>query len=126
MAESIWRTAGKGAWNSFSAGSMPSGHVHPLAIRAMAEIGHDISACTSKSVELFRGQQFDLVVTVCDNAQEACPFFPGARQQLHWPFDDPATATGSEEERMKVFRRVRDEIAGKINSFLVAEDRSGM
>ena len=118
MAERLWVELGAGQWEAESAGSKPSGYVHPLAIQAMGELGFDISANASKSLEPFQGQPFDLVVTVCDNAQEACPTFPGARQMLHWPFDDPADAVGSEEEQMIVFRRVRDEIQTKIQAYL--------
>ena len=118
MAEAIWEQAGNGQWASESAGSKPSGYVHPLAIRACKEIGFDLSAYESKSLEQFRDQPCDLVVTVCDNAKESCPVFPGAVETLHWPFDDPADATGTEEEQIVVFRRVRDEITAKIKSFL--------
>ncbi len=118
MAEALWRQIAKGTWESFSAGSRPSGYVHPKAIEAMRELGVDISAYRSKSVSEFDGQPFDLVVTVCDNAREACPFFPGAKETLHWPFFDPAEATGSQEEQMAVFRRVRDEISTTISSYL--------
>ena len=118
MAEALWESLGQGDWESDSAGSKPSGYVHPLAIQAMNELGIDISANESKSLEQFRDQMFDLVVTVCDNAKESCPIFTGAKETLHWPFDDPADATGSEEEKMLVFRRVRDEIFRRIESFL--------
>jgi arsenate reductase len=118
MAEALWRQIAKGSWESFSAGSRPSGYVHPKAIEAMRESGVDISTYRSKSVSEFDGQPFDLVVTVCDNAREACPFFPGAKETLHWPFFDPAEATGSQEEQMAVFRRVRDEISATISSYL--------
>ncbi len=120
MAEALWESLGNGEWQSESAGSKPSGYVHPLAIKAMRELDIDISTHTSKSLDQFRDAPFDLVITVCDNAQESCPVFPGAKQTLHWPFDDPANATGSEEEQMVFFRRVRDEIKGKIQSFLNA------
>jgi arsenate reductase len=121
MAESLWQSLGKGEWRADSAGSRPAGYVHPLAIRAMRELGIDISAHSSKSLDQFRDQAFDLVVTVCDNAREACPVFPGAMETLHWPFDDPADATGTEEERLVEFRRVRDEIREKIEDFLNVE-----
>ena len=114
MAEALWESLGQGAWQSESAGSKPSGYVHPLAIRAMQELDIDISANQSKLLDQFRDQEFDLVVTVCDNAKESCPVFPGAKQTLHWPFDDPADATGTEEEQMVFFRRVRDEIKNRI------------
>ena len=120
MAEALWGSLGKGRWQSESAGSKPSGYVHPLAIRAMKELDLDLSVNRSKSLDQFRKGSFDLVVTVCDNAKESCPVFPGAKETLHWPFDDPADATGTEEEKMAVFRRVRDEIKDKIQSFLNA------
>jgi len=103
MAEDLWELLGKGKWESESAGSKPSGYVQPLAIEAMKELGRDLSSHQSKSLEQFQDQQFDLVVTVCDNKKKACPVFPGAKQTLHWPFDDPADATGSDVEKMVVF-----------------------
>ncbi|MGE3315620.1 MAG: arsenate reductase ArsC [Planctomycetaceae bacterium] len=118
MAEALWNDLGNGNWQAESAGSRPSGYVHPLAIKAMEEIGIDISANQSKSLDRFRDQSFDLVVTVCDNAREACPVFPGAARTLHWPFDDPADAVGADDEKMKMFRRVRDEIRGRISAWL--------
>lgn len=120
MAEGFFRDLSQGTWEAHSAGSKPSGYVHPLAVTAMAESEIDISHGTSKSVSEFDGEVFDLVVTVCDHANEACPHFPGAKVRAHWPFDDPADATGSDEEKMEVFRRVRDEIKAKISSFLTA------
>lgn len=118
MAEALWAQLGQGEWESESAGSKPSGYVHPLAIKAMQELGEDLSGNSSKSLDLFKDQNFDLVVTVCDNAKESCPVFPGATEVYHWPFFDPADATGSEEEQLEVFRRVRDEIKEKIMSYL--------
>jgi arsenate reductase (thioredoxin) len=118
MAEALWEQLGNGDWESKSAGSKPSGYVHPLAIRAMQELGIDISENASKSLNQFRDEAFDLVVTVCDNAKESCPVFPGAKETLHWPFDDPADATETDEEKMVVFRRVRDEIGAKIREYL--------
>ena len=118
MAEALWEHLGEGDWQSESAGSKPSGYVHPLAIRAMAELDIDISSNTSKSLDQFKDQPFDLVVTVCDNAKESCPVYSGATQTLHWPFDDPADATGTEDEQMTVFRRVRDEIKSTIQNYL--------
>jgi arsenate reductase len=95
-----------------SAGIRPS-FVHPLAIRAMGEAGVDISSHRSKSVEEMKGLVFDLVVTVCDSAREACPILPGARKTLHQAFEDPALA-GDGEDAMPVFRRVRDEIRARL------------
>ncbi|MCA9247101.1 MAG: arsenate reductase ArsC [Planctomycetales bacterium] len=121
MAEALWQSLGAGNWQADSAGSNPAGYVHPLAIAAMQEIGLDIAANQSKSLDAFRDQTIDLVVTVCDNAREACPVFPGAGESLHWPFDDPAYATGGDEEKMSEFRRVRDEIRAKIAGYLAGE-----
>ncbi|HAW30315.1 MAG TPA: low molecular weight phosphatase family protein [Planctomycetaceae bacterium] len=118
MAEELWENLGAGEWQAESAGSNPSGYVHPLAIEAMKELDIDLSENTSKHLKQFTDQQFDLVVTVCDNAKESCPVFNGATHTLHWPFDDPADATGSDEEKMKIFRRVRDEIKTKIQNYL--------
>jgi len=118
MAETLWESLGNGQWESESAGSKPSGYVHPLAIRAMQELDINISQNTSKSLEQFQDKSFDLVVTVCDNAKESCPVFPGAKETLHWPFDDPADATGTDDEKMVVFRRVRDEIKDTIQTYL--------
>lgn len=120
MAEALWEALGNGEWESESAGSKPSGYVHPLAIRAMKELDIDISANTSKLLDQFQEQSFDLVVTVCDNAKESCPVFSGAKQTFHWPFDDPADATGTDDEKMTMFRRVRDEIKEKIQNYLNA------
>lgn len=120
MAEGLLRARGGGRYVVYSAGTQPRG-VHPLAIAAMREIGIDISEAAghrAKGMGEFAGQSIDLVVTVCDDAAEECPFFPGARRQEHWGFPDPSAATGSEEERLAVFRRVRDAIAERINAFV--------
>ena len=90
----------------------------------MREIGIDISPHRSKSVDEFAGQAFDYVITVCDNANETCPVFPGTARRVHWPFDDPAAAQGSEDERKAVFRRVRDQIRARIAQF-ASRDGSG-
>jgi len=118
MAEGLLRALGGDRFEIFSAGAKPAGYVHPLAIRAMQELNIDISRHTSKSLDVFDGQKFDTLITVCDNAREACPAYAGAAQQLHWSFDDPARAPGTEEEKMRVFRRVRDEIRQRIQLFL--------
>jgi arsenate reductase (thioredoxin) len=96
--------------NVQSAGSHPAGHVHPLAIKVMAEAGIDISAHRSKPLQEFLEQPVATVITVCGNADQACPIFPGQLNRHHWPFFDPAKATGSEEERLQCFRAVRDEM----------------
>jgi arsenate reductase len=93
--------------------------VRPLAIRAMDEIGVDISGQESKTLERYVEDPFDYVITVCDEANEACPFFPGAQNRLHWSFEDPSRADGSEEERLAVFRKVRDQIKSRVEQELV-------
>ncbi len=118
MAEGWLRKLAGADFAVFSAGSKPAGYVHPLAVDAMREVGVDISRQHSKSLEEFVGQPFDYVVTVCDNARDACPSFPGAVHQLHWGFDDPAHAPGTDDEKRRVFRRVRDEIEHRIRLFL--------
>lgn len=110
LAEGILRQALGDQYNVASAGSKPAGYVHPLGIKAMAEIGIDISSHTSKHMDEFLNQNVETVITVCGNADQACPIFPGQLNRHHWGFDDPAHATGTEEEIMNVFRRVRDEI----------------
>ena len=110
LAEGILRRALADGPEVASAGSNPAGYVHPLAIRAMEEIGIDISGHQSKHLDQFLDAGVSTVITVCGNADQACPTFPGQVSRHHFPFDDPAHATGSEEEQMAVFRRVRDEI----------------
>ncbi|MDQ3943398.1 MAG: arsenate reductase ArsC [Actinomycetota bacterium] len=118
MAEGLLRDRAGDRFEVTSAGTEAT-HVRPLAIRAMAEIGIDISGQESKTLERYLGEPFDYVITVCDDANEACPFFPGAKKRLHWSFEDPSQATGSEEQRLAVFRRVRDEIRERIERELV-------
>jgi arsenate reductase len=110
LAEGILRAAAGDLVEVASAGSRPAGYVHPLAIRAMKEIGIDISQHRSKHLSEFLDRPVRTVITVCGNADQACPMFPGQMSRHHWGFDDPAHATGSEEEQLTVFRRVRDEI----------------
>lgn len=110
MAEGILRHAAGGLLEVRSAGSRPAGHVHPMAIKAMAEIGIDIAAHRSKHLDGFLQQEVETVITVCSDADRACPVFPGQVNRHHWGFDDPAHAGGDEEQKMQVFRRVRDEI----------------
>jgi arsenate reductase len=97
--------------------------VRPEAIRAMADLGVDISGQSSNTLERYLGEPFDYVVTVCDDANESCPVFPGAENRLHWSFQDPSRAEGSEEKRLEVFRKVRDEIQARIRKELLAGDR---
>ena len=108
MAEGWFRHLSGGGIGAFSAGSHPAGSVHPLAVRVMSEVGVDISGHFSKPISDFLGQSFDYVITVCDDAAEVCPVFPGKAARLHWGLEDPAQADGNEAQRIDVFRRVRD------------------
>jgi arsenate reductase len=117
IAEGILREAAGDALRVASAGSKPAGYVHPLAIRALAEIGIDISMHRSKHLDEFLTEKVETVITVCGNADQVCPMFPGQVNRHHWGFDDPAHATGTEEEQFAVFRRVRDEIARTFRAY---------
>jgi arsenate reductase len=117
MAEGILRAAAGDVIRVASAGSKPAGYVHPLAIKALAEIGIDISHHHSKHLNDFLSQNVETVITVCGNADQVCPMFPGQVNRYHWGFDDPAHATGTEDEQMAVFRRVRDEIRGVFEAY---------
>lgn len=110
MAEAFLQRAVGNAIRVESAGSSPSGYVHPLAVRAVAEVGLNLSEGRSKSLDEFLEQDVETVITVCGNANQACPKFPGQMRHYHWPFEDPADAEGSEEEQFEVLSRVRDEI----------------
>ncbi|MBX3732839.1 MAG: arsenate reductase ArsC [Verrucomicrobiae bacterium] len=110
LAEGILRAAAGDLIRVASAGSKPAGYVHPLAVKAAAEIGLDISAHKSKHMNEFLEVPVETVITVCGNADQTCPVFPGQVNRYHWPFDDPAHALGTEEEKLAVFRQVRDEI----------------
>ncbi|MFN0141243.1 MAG: arsenate reductase ArsC [Pyrinomonadaceae bacterium] len=116
MAEGLLRHIAGDKFDVESAGTIAS-FVRPHAIAAMAEIGVDISGHRSKCLDEFLDTAFDYVITVCDNANETCPVFPGPARRIHWSFDDPAEAAGSEEKQLAVFRRVRDEIADKLRAF---------
>ena len=126
MAESLVNHYIGDIWQASSAGVNPSGYIHPLAIQAMGELGIDISQNLSKSVDYFRDYTFDVVLTVCDNAAQNCPVWLGSGRTRHIGFDDPAHATGSLEERVGTFRRVRDEIREQILSFLQDESDQGI
>jgi arsenate reductase len=116
MAEGLMREALPEA-EVFSAGTKPS-FVRLEAIAVMAELGIDLSGQRSKSVDEFAGQEFDYVITVCDNANEVCPVFPGKTKRVHWSFEDPASVTGSRTEREAAFRKVRDEIRSRIQDWV--------
>jgi arsenate reductase (thioredoxin) len=123
MAEGLLRDRYGDRYEALSAGTERT-HVRPLAIEAMREIGVDLSGHTSKTVEDLGDRDFDVVVTVCDSAREACPYVP-ARHTLHESFPDPSAATGSDEERLAVFRAVRDQLAAWIDAHLGPEDAFG-
>jgi arsenate reductase (thioredoxin) len=118
MAEGLLRQLAGDRFEVMSAGTEAT-HIRPLAIRAMDEIGIDISKQESKTLDRYLQEPFDYVITVCDDANEACPFFPGAKSRLHWSFEDPSRAEGSEEERLAVFRSVRDRIGKRVQAELV-------
>ena len=117
MAEGILRAASQGRFRVASAGSKPAGFVHPLAIKALAEIGIDISSHSSKHMNDFLEQPVETVITVCGNADQACPIYPGQVNRYHWGFEDPAHATGTEEQVLAEFRRVRDQIGMVFNAY---------
>ena len=123
MAEALLRIRGGDAFEVHSAGTEPKG-INPLTLRTLAEAGIDASWARSKTVTEYLGQRFDYVVTVCDQARQVCPVFPGAGQSLHWGYEDPAEATGTEEERLAVFRRVFIQIGERINQFIPLAIRS--
>jgi len=116
MAEGLLRHEGGDRFEAASAG-VEATFVRPQAIKVMSEIGIDISNHRSKSVDEFLGQEFEYVITVCDNAAERCPSFPGNAERIHWSFDDPAAAVGEEEAILETFRRVRDEIRERLREF---------
>ena len=118
MAEGLLRHMSGDRFEVMSAGTEAT-HVRPLAIQAMGEVGVDISAQESETLGRYLREPFDYVITVCDDANEACPFFPGAANRLHWSFEDPSKAEGSEEERLAVFRSVRDQIRDRMQAELM-------
>jgi len=120
MAEGLLRHLAGDRLDAFSAGTEAT-HVRPLAIRAMAELGIDISGQESKTLDRYLGKPFDAVITVCDQAHEACPVFFGATERLHWSFPDPSRATGTEDEQLAVYRAVRDAIRARIEREVVAD-----
>lgn len=117
LAEGVLRQAAGDLLDVVSAGSRPAGYVHPLAIEAMREIGIDLAGHTSKHLQEFTSREIETVITVCGNADQACPVFPGQVNRHHWPFEDPAHATGTDEEKKAVFRRVRDEIRAVFGAY---------
>jgi arsenate reductase (thioredoxin) len=125
MAEALLRRHGGTAFDVNSAGTEPKG-INPLTLRVLAEAGIDASWARSKSVDEFAGQSFDYIITVCDQARQSCPVFPGAGVRLHWGYEDPATAEGTEERRLKVFEHVFTALGERVGLFtsLALRDRS--
>lgn len=125
MAEAVLRREGAGTFETFSAGTEVT-RVNPLTLWALEEMGIDATGARSKSVTEFLSQRFDYVITVCDGARESCPVFPGAERSLHWGFDDPSEATGTDEERLVTFRRVLTEITTRVRTFamLASKERN--
>ena len=117
MAEALARQRSGGRVEAFSAGTDPKG-VHPLTLRALADVGVDASRQTSKHLRTFSKEKFDYVITVCDRAQESCPVWPGAKERIHWSFEDPAEVQGSDAEKLRAFTNVRNAIANRIRLFL--------
>lgn len=120
MAEGLLRHDSGDRFEVFSAGVEPT-EVRPLAIAAMREVGIDISEQRSKSVAEFANQEFDYVITVCDNANQQCPMFPGKSERIHWSIEDPAEAQGDEQARLAVFRRVRDDLRERLKTLDVEQ-----
>ena len=122
MAEALLRQQGGDAFEVYSAGTEPKG-INPLTLRVLADAGIDASWARSKSVDEFLGQSFDYVVTVCDQARQTCPVFPGVHESLHWGYEDPAAAEGTEAERLAVFRRVFIQLGERIRQFATVTRR---
>jgi arsenate reductase len=122
MAEGFLNQLAVGRFEAQSAGTEP-GALNPLAVQVMAEEGIDISNHRAKSLDAFLSESFDYVVTVCDDANESCPVFPNARHRLHWSFPDPSRAEGTAEQRLAVFRAVRDAIKARVEQFMAGEER---
>jgi arsenate reductase (thioredoxin) len=124
MAEALLRRHGGAAFEVYSAGTEPKG-INPLTLRVLADAGIDGSFARSKSVTEFLGQHFDYVITVCDQARQTCPVFPGVHETLHWGYEDPAEANGTDEERLAVFRLVFIGLGKRIRTFIPAALRTG-
>lgn len=123
MAEGLLRSLGRSDFEAYSAGTDPQA-LHPLAVQVMRESGIDIASQQSKSLDRFRGQTFDYIITVCDRVRDHCPTFPGDNQRVHWGFADPAAVTGSDAERSAAFRRVRNEIAERLRLWVTIRRRA--
>src|SRR5688572_18911001 len=118
MAEALLRTWGGERFDVHCAGTEPAAQVHPMALTVLDETGISAAGASPKHLQVFLNEPWDYVITVCDRARESCPVFPGDAARIHWSFDDPAAAEGTEEQRLRVFRRVRDEIGQRLRLFL--------
>jgi arsenate reductase (thioredoxin) len=123
MAEALLRHHGGEEFEVHSAGTEPRG-VNPLTLKVLEDAGIDASSARSKSVNEYLGQEFDYVVTVCDEARQVCPVFPGVHESLHWGYEDPAEATGAEEEKLAVFRRVFVQLGERVRQFAIVTRRA--
>jgi arsenate reductase len=121
MSETLLRDLGGDQFEVYSAGTHPSSEVNPFAIQVLKEIGVSVEGLHTKKVNQFSSQPFDLVVTVCDNARQECPFFPNAKEMRHWSLEDPASFEGTYEETLIVFREIRDEIMKKIKTQILEQ-----
>jgi arsenate reductase len=122
MAEALLDKYGGERFEVHSAGTIPKG-INSLTLRVLADAGIDASSARSKSVDEYLGQRFDYVITVCDQARQVCPVFPGVHESLHWGYEDPADATGTEDERLVVFRRVFTQMAERVRQFAALAER---
>jgi arsenate reductase len=122
MGEALLRHHGGTSFEVFSAGTEPKG-INPLTVRTLEEAGLPTAGLSSKSVQQFLGESFDYVITVCDQARQSCPVFPGSHESLHWGYEDPAAATGTDEERMRVFRSVFTQMGQRIGQFIIVARR---
>lgn len=125
MAEAMLREWGGDTFEPFSAGTEATG-IKPETVQVMDEIGIDIGGQRSKTIDEFRGQAFDWFITVCDDAQQNCPVLPGVQQSTHWSIEDPSAATGTPEERLEAFRRVRDQLRNRLRLFILAGGRADL
>lgn len=121
MAEVMMNQMGQGQYEAVSAGAKPSGYVHPLAIQTLKKLHYPVNGLRSKSWDEFKGRAFDAVITVCDRAKESCPIWPGNPEVLHWSFEDPAEAKGTDDQKSAVFQKIANEIQQRIRLYLSSE-----
>jgi arsenate reductase (thioredoxin) len=122
MGEVVMNAFGKGRYQAFSAGAAPAGYVHPMALKVMRDAKFDTEGLRSKSWDEFKGQEFDLIITVCDLARQNCPIWPGTPQQVHWSFEDPAKIEGTEQHKLEAFKKVLGEMQQRVRMLLSFPD----